>query len=402
MAAGLVDPVFNNYLRETFDLSASARGNLELPRELPGFLVAITSGMLFFLPEVRTAAVAIGAQALGMIGLVWAGSQYGMMIMFLVVMSMGQHLMMPMRSSIILSFAKQGRQASTLGQIGSITTAAAIIGAAFGWWFFHRFGTALHTYHIAFFIGGGISILGAVAVLRMRLPEGDEASKPRPKMVFRWRYRVYYLLSIFFGARKQIFMTFAPWVLITVFERGPSTFAALAVISAGLGILWQPIIGWLIDRLGERSVLIAEGLILIVVCMAYGFAHRISTGGWVLMIVYTSFILDQLLFAVGMARTTYVQKIAEKPEDVTATLSMGVTMDHAVSMSIPMLGGATWVLFGFEYVFVGAAVLALLSGFVATFVRIPSEAEITPSLMEEEVGEPVPEQQPVGQRVPRH
>jgi hypothetical protein len=82
--------------------------------------------------------------------------------------------------------------------------------------------------------------------------------------------------------------------------------------------------------------------------------------------------LDQLLFAVGMARTTYLNKIATAGGDVTASLSMGVTLDHAVSMSLPILGGATWMAFGFEYVFLGAAVLALASSGVAAFVRVPA------------------------------
>ena len=387
IAGGVVGPAFNNYLRDTFGLSAAERGQLEFPRELPGFLVAVTSGLLFFLPEVRTASVAVAAQAIGMLGLAWAGANYGTMVLFLVAMSAGEHLMMPMRSSIILSFAKEGRQASLLGRIGSITTSAGILGAAFGWWFFHTLGASLKTYHTAFLIGAGIATIAALTLPRMKLPAGD-VQKPRPKLVFNWRYRVYYALSILFGARKQIFITFAPWVLITVFHRGPSTFAALAVIAAAVGIMWQPTVGWLIDRFGERRVLMVDGIALVGVCMAYGFAHRLGTTGWVLAIVYGAFILDQLLFAVGMARTTYVQKMAEKPEDVTATLSLGVTLDHAVSMSIPMLGGATWMLFGFEYVFVGAAALALMSTVVATFVRPPTGLQ-QPT---EETAETQPEQ----------
>jgi predicted MFS family arabinose efflux permease len=372
----IVDPAFNNFLRDTFKLGADARGKLEFPRELPGFLVAMTSGILFFLPEVRTAAVAIFATAIGMLGLAWAGNQYGVMIAFLVLMSTGQHLLMPMRSSIVLSFAKQGRQASLLGQTGSITTLAGILGALFGWWFFATFARNLTTYRVAFIAGAIVTAIGALAILKMRLPE-LAASGPRPKIVFNAKYWLYYVLSIFHGARKQVFITFAPWVLITVYHRGPSTFAALAVVSAALGIFWQPIVGWLVDRFGERTVLMSDGLILVAVCVSYGFAHRMGTGGWVLLIVYASFILDQLLFAVGIARTTYIQKIAERPEDVTASLSLGVTLDHAVSMSIPILGGATWVMFGVEYVFVGAAVLALCNSIMATFVRIPDHARPT-------------------------
>lgn len=370
VGGAIVDPAFNNYLRETFHLAADARGRLEFPRELPGFLVALTSGLLFFLPEVRTAAVATLAMALGIAGLAWAGSRYGVMIMFMVLWSSGMHLMMPMRTSITLSFAKEGKHATLLGQTGSITTVAAIMGSAFGWWLFSTFNRTQATYDAAFLLGAGITILGAIILTRMRVA-GVESERPRPKLVVRRRYKVYYLLSVIQGARKQVFITFAPWVLITIFGRGPSTFAGLAIVASFIGVFTQPMLGRLIDRFGERRILMAEGMFLFFVCIGYGFAHRISTGSVVLPIIYVCYILDQLLFSVGMARVTYVNKIAEKAEDLTASLSLGVTLDHLVSMSIPALGGATWMLFGFEYVFVGAAALALVSIFVSSLVRVP-------------------------------
>ncbi len=375
-AAGqsIVDPAFNNYVRDTFDLSASERGNLEFPRELPGFLVAVTSGLLFFLPEVRTISVAMGAAALGIAGLAWAGTHYGVMIAFMMLWSAGMHLVGPMRNSIVLSFAKSGGQASLLGKIGSITTAAVILGGAISWTLFTLGGKNQETYHTAFIIGACIAALGGGLALKMSTAR-EGGRTVRPKLVWNWKYKIYYALSVLFGARKQIFITFAPWVLITVFDQGPSTFAALAMVSAFFGIVWQPLIGRLIDRFGERAVLMTDGAFLFLICIGYGYAHRLGSGPLVIGIVLACFILDQLLFAVGMARTTYINKIAEKKEDVTASLSLGVTLDHAVSMSIPALGGATWMAFGFEYVFLGAGLLALSSTLVASFVDIPAELD---------------------------
>lgn len=381
----MVDPAFNNYLRDTFHLAADQRGKLELPREFPGFLVTITSGLLFFLPEVRTAAVATAATAIGIGGLALAGGNYGVMIAYMVLWSTGMHLMMPMRSSITLAFAKEGRQATMLGTTGSITTVAAILGSAIGWWVFGTFGANKDTYNAIFILGASLTAISALILLKMRVPKTVD-DQPRPKIVVKRRFLIYYLMSMINGARKQVFITFAPWVLITVFHRGPSTFAALAITAALLGIFVQPALGGLIDRLGERRILMMEGVFLFFVCMGYGFAHRISTGGVVILIAYACFVLDNLLFSVGMARVTYVNKLAEKPEDVTATLSLGVTLDHVISMSIPILGGATWVLWGFEYVFAGAAGLAFLSIFVASFVRVPKVALRMPIVVTEEEG----------------
>jgi MFS family permease len=375
MGNGIVEPAFNNYVHDTFALAADTRGQLEFPRELPGFLVMVTSGLLYFLPEGRTAFVAMGSAALGIAGLALSGSNFAAVIAFMMLWSAGMHLLQPMRNSIILGFARHGRQASILGSTGSITTVAVIVGSLVAWALFTFAPRGPVTYRAAFLGSAALTALSALLVLRMR-PPAHQAG-PRPKLVFRWEYRVYYALSILFGARKQVFITFAPWVLITVFQRGPSTFAALSALASLLGVPWSPLVGWLIDRFGERAVLVAEGVVLFGVCLGYGFAHRLGTGTDVLLLVSACFMLDQLLFAVGMARTTFLNKIATRAGDVTASLSMGVTLDHAVSMSIPMLGGATWMAFGFEYVFLGAAVLALASSGVAAFVRLPASEEST-------------------------
>ena len=422
VGSGVVDPAFNNYVRDTFELQASGRGWLEFPRELPGFLVAMTSGLLFFLPEVKTLTVAILATALGIAGLAFAGQSFTVMIVFMMIWSAGMHLSGPMRNSIVLNFAKSGSQASTLGKIGSLSTAALILGSGMSWLLFtllqdsqaacqastlsevvdtvavqlgtpngvsSAWGTIsgyisqfVTSYQVGFIVAGSMTALGAVFLLKMKQTRHETSEAARPKLVLNWRYKVYYALCVLFGARKQIFITFAPWVLITIYGRTPSTFAALSIAASVIGIFWQPFIGKLIDKLGERVILMTDGLVLFVICIGYGYAHHIGTGGWVLGLVFTCYILDQLLFSVGMARTTYISKIAEKKEDVTASLSMGVTIDHAVSMSIPILGGATWMMFGPEYVFLGAGILAVMSTAVAALVKIPEQE---PEPEEEEI-----------------
>jgi MFS family permease len=369
IGGSIVDPAFNNYVRDTFKLAADTRGTLEFPRELPGFLVMVTSGLLFFLPEVRTASVAMAAAALGIAGLAFAGSSFPMMIGFMMLWSAGMHLLQPMRNSIILDFAKRNEQASMLGKVGSITTMAVIVGASVSWLIFTFLPKTSTTYNAAFMLASIVTGLGALLILRMKPAKHQGGA--RPKLVFNWNYRVYYGLSILFGARKQVFITFAPWVLITVFHRGPATFAALSVLAAITGIFWQPLIGKLIDRFGERVVLMTDGIALFAICIGYGFAPGLGDSWYVMAIVLVCFVLDQLFFAVGMARVTYLNKIAARKEDVTASLSMGVTLDHAVSMSIPILGGATWMAFGFEYVFLGAGVIALSSTLVASMIKIP-------------------------------
>ncbi|UCC67629.1 MAG: MFS transporter, partial [Armatimonadota bacterium] len=192
----------------------------------------------------------------------------------------------------------------------------------------------------------------------------------RPKLVLKRRYSLYYVLNIFSGARKQIFLTFGPWVLIKVFGEPAPTIAKLWIVASAIGIVFQPQLGKLIDRFGERAILMTNALLLIGVCIGYGFAHQMPLARPV-QLVYVCYVLDNVLFATGIARATYLDKIADQESDIHASLSLGVSIDHAVSMSLPALGGLLWVKHGFSSVFVAAAVLAALNLAAASLIRTP-------------------------------
>ncbi|MEW5867571.1 MAG: hypothetical protein AB1774_12065 [Bacillota bacterium] len=131
--------------------------------------------------------------------------------------------------------------------------------------------------------------------------------------------------------------------------------------------------GRLVDSWGERKILMAEAAILILVCLGYASAGGSTPAGISLglYLVYACFVADQLLMAVGIARTTYLHKIAEAPEDFTPTLALGVSLDHVVSMGVPALGGMLWAAMGYRYVFVAAAVIALVNLVVAAQISLP-------------------------------
>ncbi|HIE50918.1 MAG TPA: MFS transporter [Armatimonadetes bacterium] len=366
MAGGIFETTFNNFLNDTFHLAADVRGRLEFPRELPGFLCAVVAGSLFFLAEVRVAAVAGALIGLGMWGLAATGHSYARLLTFMILWSTGMHLFMPLSSAIGLRLAARGRRATRLGQLGGVSTAATIIGCGFVWW---AVDYVQWDYSLIFF-GGGLTAFWAVwALLRMKPPEGPAVA--RPKFFYHPRYRLYYLLCILFGARKQVFITFGPWVLVKVFGQPASTFARLWILAALVGTFFKPLVGHLIDRWGERRLLMLDALILGGVCLGYGFAQSLFPPGPALAVVCLCYILDQLLFALGIARATYVDKIAPRKEEVTATFSLGVTLDHAVSMSLPALGGWIWMRYGYPFVFLGAAGIAALTLTAASFMRGP-------------------------------
>jgi len=376
LTSGIFETTFNNFLNDSFRITAESRGKLEFPRELPGFLVALMGGALFFLSEIRLGTFAAMATSLGIVGLATMGTHWGPMMAAMVLWSAGNHMMMPVNNTIALSLAPPNRRAARLGQIGSVGMGATILGSGLVWLGLEY----LHfSYRATFTIAACAALVAAIFV--SRIPPPLARGKNRPKLVLKRRYSLYYLLCVFSGARKQVFVTFGPWVLIKVFGEPAPTIAKLWIVASTVGIFFQPALGRVIDRWGERRVLMLDAVLLVGICLGYGFAPALPLARPV-HLVYVCYVLDNILFAVGMARATYVDKIAENEADIHASLSVGVSIDHAVSMSVPTVGGFLWVRYGFPYVFVAAAVLAVCNLMAASFVRVPgrcAELEMLPA-----------------------
>jgi predicted MFS family arabinose efflux permease len=186
-----------------------------------------------------------------------------------------------------------------------------------------------------------------------------------------------YALAVLSGSRKQIFITFAPWVIVTIFHKPTQTIATLVIIGGVIGILFQPILGKAIDRFGERLILCTEAVLLVFVCFGYGFSRSFLPENTAFLVVCVCYLLDQMLFSVGMARSTYMKKIALDPSDIQPALSASVSIDHVFSIGVALLGGLIWNRFGFQYVFLMGMVIAVINFFVARRIKLkPSEIPI--------------------------
>lgn len=367
ISGGIFGTTFNNFLSDVFNMNAMARGQLEFPRELPGFLCAAISGALFFLTELRAAGVAALLISAGTFVLALTEQSYLRLLIALLLWSSGTHLLIPLTSAIGMQLAPPNRRATLLGQLRAVNAIAMVIGCGIVWIAIDRW---RFSYATLFVISATAVLL--VAFILFTMPPVATQTGPRPKFVYDRRYRLFYLLNILFGARKQLFLTFGPWVLVRIFRQPASTFARLWIIVAPISALINPQIGRLVDSWGERRVLMLDGAILTLVCLGYAFAAHIPKMG--LLIAFVCYMLDQLLFVTGIARATYLRKIAAREEDVTASLSFGVSLDHIVSMSLPSLAGYVWMRYGYEYVFIVAAVLAICTLFAASRIREDSKS----------------------------
>ena len=320
------------------------------------------AGILWALPVTRLGLTAGLLQAAGMLGLAFLGSGWSMMILAMLVASAGQHLVQPVISSIALATSNSGNRGWRMGQVRAMSTAGGILGAGFVWLVFSNTPARYRLGFVCAAIVAGATgvIYGLMHIRRLH--------RPRARLVFRSKYWLYYLLELLFGARKQIFLTFGVWVLIQIYGQPAWSIAKLLMIAKVVVIVFNPLAGLAVDRFGEKVILIADGLILSVICLGYGYAMHMAEQETALIIVKGCFIADKLLLALGLARTTYASRLTDSPQEITSTLAMGVSINHLSSMITPVAAGAMWLAFGYERVFLAAAGLAVLTAGLSVLV----------------------------------
>jgi MFS family permease len=367
LGACVYSSAFNNYVKDAFTLDIARRTFLEFPRELPGFLVSLFVASLALIGELRIAMIANMAASAGMLALGWIPASFGLMVASVFVYSAGQHVYLPLGSAIGMSFATKGDEGATLGKINAANTLALVAGSLV---LMALFSLASLSYRAAFSAGSVFYLCAALALLAMR---PRHAAEKAPRFVLRREYGRYYLLSALYGARKQLFITFGPWMLVDLFGQGVSTMTMLFLAISVVGIVALPLAGKLTDRYGPRAVLGGEAIATIGVCLLYAFAPELLPRGTALVVVAVCYIVDQSLNAVSMTRAVYVKRIATRPEDVSPTLSVGISIDHAASMFLPMLGGLAWRgsgSAGYRWVFLGGAAIATINFFVTKGIAL--------------------------------
>ena len=361
---GINTSIFNNYLSDVFKLSEELRGFLEVPRETPGFFIMLILAVLSTLGDVRIVVIGMAAAGLGMLGLGTLSPTFAIMIIWMMMFSLGTHITMPVTPSIGMSLSEKKSYGARLGKISAFGLSGGIVAYVY---IFLGFNYLHMDYKTAFVTGTIAYVLAAITAGMMK---NSKPKSRKVRFVFKKRYTLYYVLACVSGARMQIFMTFAPWVLIKVFGVKPQMFAILGMVIALVSIGTRKIIGKLIDSRGERFVLTWEAVLLFIICLGYAFSADFFPAGIAVVIIAGCYIIDNSMAAVEMARSTYASKIAVSPEDVTPTLSTGISMQHIASMVIPVCGGLLWAAFGYQAVFMGAAVIALLNFILSRKIRI--------------------------------
>jgi MFS family permease len=373
VAFGLYKGIQDNYLAEIVRISAFERGIVEFFRETPGLLVILILAALYRFSDSKIFKIGIWCMAAGLAGLLASGSGKFIVVAFMVVFSVGEHIIMPVRSTMSLDLARQNQGGASLG----ITTAISNLGNIAGYlivavlfFLFTRMGIerlSIIRFKSVFLLA--VLLMAGAAITAMSLRETTLKTKRR-RFYFAGKFSKFYMLEVFYGARKQIFITFAPYVLILHYKADASIISTLLGVCAVFGFLLSPLMGRLIDSLGYKIIMVGDTLILVAVCLLYGFAHRIFPVHIAFIVVCANFVLDSVISLASMASNVYVQDIAANQEEITATLSTGVSINHVISIFIALMGGWLWETAGIEALFSMSAALGIVNSIYAASIKV--------------------------------
>jgi len=363
MAMAVESTSLANRLYEDLDFTIMQRSILEAPRELPGLLSVVFVGMMNALGDIGIAAAANLISGVGLILFGYVSENYLLIILFLVLHSIGQHIYFPLANTIAMTFAKDGNFGQRLGQIQALGSFSIIVSSGM-LYLIYRF---LEVSYGAVFIFSGVVMIMAGALFIV-LSRRREKTVSAHRFVLRKKYKMYYILATINGARKQITLTFAPWLIITVFEQPVTTVAALFFVVCVINIFFKPWFGKLIDGKGEIFALKFEAVLMFIACLGFTFAKTAFDFQMALYIVCACYIVDKLMESAQMARATYVKRLSTDPADVARTIAMGQSMDHVISVTIPIVAGYAWMTGGaggYMYVFAGGMAISIVNFIVA-------------------------------------
>jgi len=350
--------LFNNFAVELAGLNGSQVGIIQSVREIPGFLALLAVYVLLLMREHRLSALSILVLGLG-VGITGLLPTMGGLVITTLVMSFGFHYYETTNQSLTLQYFDQETAPVVFGRQRSYAAATNIlVGMAI-------FGLASFLTYKAMYLLMGVLLCGLGLWGFAQTPDRHNLPLQRRQMVLRRRYGLYYLLTFLAGARRQIFMAFAVFLMVKRFDFSVQEITLLFVVNNAINYYVSPLIGKAIVRYGERRVLSMEYASMVLIFLAYALVQS----KWMVAALY---ILDHIFFNFSIAIRTYFQKVSD-PRDIAPSMAVGFTINHIAAVVLPAVGGMLWMV-DYRIPFVGGAVLALLSLLCVQLIRLPAKS----------------------------
>jgi len=346
--------LFNNFAVEVAHLQGNHIGMIQSVREIPGFLALLAIFIIIVIREHRLSTLSIVTMGLG-VALTGVFPSYTGLIFTTLVMSFGFHYYETTNQSLTLQYFDQQTSPWVFGKLRSY---AAATNVGIGIVIFTM--TAVLSY-LQIYIALGLIIVGAGIWGLMQNPTRKDIVPQRKKMILRKKYWLYYFLTFMAGARRQIFIAFAVFLLVKKFEYSVQEVTILFVVNNVINFFLTPQIGRAIIRYGERKVLTVEYGTLIAVFIAYAYVDS----KWIITILY---IVDHIVFNFSIAIRTYFQKVSD-PRDIAPSMAVGFTINHIAAVVIPAVGGIVWMV-NYKIPFLAGAIMSLISLIAVQLIRI--------------------------------
>ena len=369
---GLYKGMLDNFMAEIVGMTEADRGVTEFFRELPGVtLVLILAAFYMFSVETMYKAGAV-IMLLGMSMHAALPATKIFTTLAICMYALGEHIQMGMKSTLTLKYTKGDNGGAALG----VQNAVSQIGTLFGYIvIIVAFSMISADQPYTFFFICAAVLAGLSMLCTFRISGRSETDSTKRRFYFSKKYTKYYMLEMFYGARKQVFITFGPYVLIMMYGASTAVISLLFAVSAIACFFASPVVGRIIDRIGYKTVMVADTLILVIVCFCYGFAHHIFPRDVAFVVCCINYLLDAVISLSSMATNVYVRDLAENnPEEVKATISTGVSINHVITIFIALFGGWVWQVLGIELLFIVSAVLGLLNSAYAATIKVPKKS----------------------------
>ncbi len=326
--------LLNNFVIEAAQFDGADIGLLHSIREIPGFLAV---GVILVLLVMRE-------QVLGLVSLALLGAATAMtawfptmggILVITMLSSIGFHYYETVNQSLQLQWLPKERAPQMLGWLlgaGSAATLVAYLAIVLMW---DSLGLS---YNLVYMVSGGLTLV-IVAWCALAFPQFESPNPQVKKFILRRRYWLYYALQFMSGARRQIFMVFAGFMMVERFGFDVDEITRLYLINLVVNMVFAPVFGRVVHRFGERNALVIEYAGLVLVFLAYG---GIYWFGWGVVLAAALYVLDHIFFALALALKTYFQKIAD-PGDIAPTAAVAFTINHIAAVGLPFALGFLWL-----------------------------------------------------------
>ena len=326
--------LLNNFVIEVANFDGSDIGWLHTVREIPGFLAVGVIALIMYMREQVLGLIALTLLGAATAMTAWFPTFHGLLVTTML-SSIGFHYFETVNQSLQLQWIEKSKAPQVMGWIVSMGAAASLVSYSvlyMGWRFFGI------NYNLVYLLGGGITVLLAIFCF-LFYPQFESPEPQHKTFILRRRYWLYYALQFMSGARRQIFVVFAAFMMVERFGFEVHEVTALLLINFVANMFFGPLMGRAVGYWGERRALIFEYIGLTLVFLAYG---GIYFFGWGVMLAMALYIVDHLFFALAFALKTYFQKIAD-PRDIAPTAAVAFTINHIAAVFLPFLLGYLWL-----------------------------------------------------------